>query len=234
MGDDAYDGYTRFKNWDEDDFGRPDEDECRFFEAEVTPLLKNAPVSSSILEVGFGNGHFLGWAKGKAARVCGSEVQSELAARAERMGIAVVRDLENLPADSFDLIAAFDVFEHIPYQQLVRLIGGFHRALKPGGALLARFPNGDSPFSLPVTHGDATHVTVLGAGMVHDMMGREPWQGYDLRAPAEPSSGVVHGLKITAKKGLRALFRLYAKAAYLGQSAPSTFTINYMLVATKR
>jgi len=53
--------------------------------------------------------------------------------------------------------------EHVPYDELVQMLSRIRQLLNPEGRLIARFPNGDSPFSGRYQHGDATHVKSLTA-----------------------------------------------------------------------
>ena len=60
-------------------------------------------------------------------------------------------DLTKLPfpAKKFDVIVALSILEHIPPKQLPTVIGHFKRVLKPGGYLIAGYPNeGDKIFKL--------------------------------------------------------------------------------------
>jgi ubiquinone/menaquinone biosynthesis C-methylase UbiE len=52
-------------------------------------------------------------------------------------------DLTKLPfkAKQFDVVVALSILEHIPPKQLPVVIGHFERALKPGGYLIAGYPN---------------------------------------------------------------------------------------------
>ena len=77
-------------------------------------------------------------------------------------------------AGSFDTIVAFDVFEHFTQQQIRDRLAAAAVLLKPGGGLVLRFPNGQSPFGLAPQYGDATHVTPLSLGAVVQLLGETP------------------------------------------------------------
>jgi SAM-dependent methyltransferase len=53
-------------------------------------------------------------------------------------------DLE-LPASSFDAVASFYVFNHVPRELLAPLLAGIHRWLVPGGWLVSAFGASDNP-----------------------------------------------------------------------------------------
>ncbi|RWC92982.1 MAG: methyltransferase domain-containing protein [Mesorhizobium sp.] len=230
----SYEGYHEWKGWDKDQFGRYDKGEDLFYDLEVATLLPSPSESvSSIFEIGFGNGSFLGWAREKQYDVFGSELQPELIGRALDMGFIVKDGIENMPASSLSAVVAFDVFEHIPYTELLKTCKFAFSALKPGGYLIARFPNGDSPFSLPIQNADVTHVHALGSGIIRELMRSAGFVIEELRAPKESPVTLKSKIALPIKKVMRSLFAYYVRFAYLGGATPSTFALNYLLVARK-
>lgn len=118
-----------------------------------------------VLEIGFGQGAFLVWAREQGADVSGTELDSTSLDAAREAGFDIVSaDFERtgeLGAAEFDVIVAYDVFEHLSAEDLVAKLAAIDRALCPQGLLVMRYPNGQSPFGLPSQHGDATHVLAL-------------------------------------------------------------------------
>lgn len=98
--------------------------------------------------------------------VTGTELNTELLAVASSLGYPVFDAdyLTQASQDTFDVIAAFDVLEHIPPEQTISFLRDCKRLLKSEGCLVLRFPNGDSPASLPTFHGDPTHLNWIGSG----------------------------------------------------------------------
>ena len=96
-----------------------------------------------------------------------------LAAAAER-GIELLdADFERIAdthAGRFDAIIAFDVFEHFSYDEVVVRLHAAERMLKPGGHLLMRFPNAQSPFGLVPQHGDPTHRSYLSRSVFEQLI----------------------------------------------------------------
>lgn len=230
----SYESYAEWKSWTEENFGRPDRGEIAFYEKELgTRLTGTTSAQKSVLEIGFGNGPFLGWALAKNWHVYGCEVQETLRARAEKAGVSIVAGPGDLAPRSLDAVVAFDVFEHIEYRALVDLCRAILVALKPGGVLVARFPNGDSPFGMILQHGDPTHLTVLGMGVVKELMLSSGFSRFQLRAPAETPFGIQDAVKLKIKVLLRSAYSSFVRIAFLGQAPPPTFTVNYLLVAQK-
>lgn len=159
-----YGGYTEWKEW-RGDF-RASARESRYFAAELasTPLA-----GRRVLEIGFGDGAFLAWAKAQGADIAGTETQAPLIAAARAKGFeAYPADLDALLAAGrrFDLVVAFDVIEHWDMQTLIANLKQIHALLDAGGLLLARFPNGQSPFGRVYQYGDITHRSVLSASSI--------------------------------------------------------------------
>ena len=110
----------------------------------VWALRKYFPHFSSLLEVGCGTGFVLsGIAQAfPGARIAGSEIHTAgLAFAARRLPTVELQqmDARKLPyREEFDVVAAFDVIEHIVEDELV--LQNFHRAIKPGGGCLITVP----------------------------------------------------------------------------------------------
>lgn len=163
-----YCGYADWKGW-QGEFTASDRDE-RYFAAEFAALPVVA--GQSVLEIGFGNGAFLAWARARGASVVGTEADAAMVAAARAKGFdAYPADLDALRAAGrrFDLVAAFDVLEHWDKQTLIANLGAIRALLNPGGSLLARFPNGHSPFGRLHQYGDLTHQTVLSATSIRQL-----------------------------------------------------------------
>ena len=165
-----YESYTDFKGW-----GAFDEAlfqaRSAYFEGEFRACKIGG---ARILEIGYGRGYFLHWARRKGAEVCGIEISPEMYERLKGEGFEVyignVLDNPDLAERQFDLIVALDVFEHLPLDDLKQLLVWCAAHLAVGGRLIARFPNTQSPFSMIYQHGDVTHVTYLSASIFQQLL----------------------------------------------------------------
>ncbi len=169
QGADLYGGYAQWKQW-EGDFQASDRD-ARYFAAEFSGI---ALANKRVLEIGFGNGRFLAWAKSQGALVAGTEIEETMLARAREKGfVALPASLDALVAGSgrFDIVVAFDVFEHWDKQTLITNLQHIASLLDAGGLVLARFPNGHSPFGRVYQHGDITHQTALSTSSIEQLAG---------------------------------------------------------------
>ena len=108
----VYETYDRWKDWDDAAFLSCSPRQAAYFAGE----LAGHPLKDShVLEIGFGNGEFLGFARGLGAHVYGTEVQPALVERARQAGIATLEadlaDADRKLARPVDLVVAFDVLE---------------------------------------------------------------------------------------------------------------------------
>ena len=182
--DPALAGYTEWKQWGEARFGHCSKGDARYFAWHVARCHPAA--IKSALEIGFGNGNFLGWARARGIDVVGIETQAALRERANNADLESHASLAELDGKrQFDLIVAFDVFEHIEQSNLFALCQDLATRMKPNGALLCRVPNGESPLGRMLQHGDLTHLSTLGlskfrqiaatTGMEVACFGEWPW-----------------------------------------------------------
>lgn len=151
-----YSEYRTWKNWTE--LFKPSHSECLLFEKEFDGIaLKKA----RLLDIGFGSGSLLAWARQKGAEVEGMEILEELVAAAREQDIPTWQSLDDPPNDAFDVITLFDVCEHIPRNDLEKTFRKLSRILVPGGTLIVRVPNCQSPFGWVNQLGDHTHISQL-------------------------------------------------------------------------
>lgn len=157
--------YPRWKSWDR--LFAVTAEEAAYFSGETRDL---AIAGAEVLEIGFGSGAFLAWARERGAQVAGIEINPVLQEAARRAAIELLStDLESAARDHagrFDTIVAFDVFEHLRHEELVAALRATCAMLKVGGRLALRFPNGQSPFGLAPQHGDPTHRAALSKALL--------------------------------------------------------------------
>lgn len=160
--------YNRWKGWAGDTFGKIERSQIFYFNAEMRKTGLMASGAVRVLEIGFGNGSFLSYAKAKGWDICGTEISADLVEAGKRAGFNCLQadNVRDFPDDAFDLVVAFDVLEHVPPDQLEGFLQEIKRILRPSGVCVARFPNGDSPFGMYYQNGDMTHISVIGSGKV--------------------------------------------------------------------
>jgi 2-polyprenyl-3-methyl-5-hydroxy-6-metoxy-1,4-benzoquinol methylase len=226
--------YARWKTWDAETFGHVSSSNDTYYAAEIGPLLRGHR-QPRVLEIGFGNGTFLGWCLSRGFDIRGIELLSELRDLASRVGVAAYSSLDE-PAlvgqrGEFDCIVAFDVLEHIEQGQLPAYFQAIAALLKEGGTFVARFPNGDSPFGRTPQHGDLTHVTTLGGQKIRHLATIAGLDVVALKQPeAVPGPGLRGRLRSSLKMAARRVIeragaRLYAVGSRVVPYSPNLIAV---------
>lgn len=226
--------YLTWKNWDANSFGNYTKWHASFFRSEIkkTGLTK----VEDVLEVGFGNGEFISFSEASGFSTVGVEICFELVETARDRGYEAYTHLDEVPNNRlFDLIILFDVLEHIEQPEIPNLLNKLKKTLKPGGTILARFPNGDSPFGRPHQHGDITHKTTIGSGKIRYFADTA---GLDVKycgSPSMPITGspLKYAIYNSLARPLRWVLDKSIGALYF-QRTDLTFSPNLTVILTRR
>ncbi|MHC5795224.1 class I SAM-dependent methyltransferase [Lacisediminihabitans sp. FW035] len=157
--------YVEWKGWvDQTPFGHLSAGEAAYFSSELKGVHVKPDGIRDVLEIGYGNGSFLAYCRSMGWNITGTELDAGLVKAATDSGYEVFAadQMAQLAGRSFDLIAVFDVLEHIPQEAIPAFLIELTRALREGGRILFRFPNADSWLGNPLQNGDPTHVTAIG------------------------------------------------------------------------
>ncbi len=157
--------YVEWKGWvDQTPFGLLEPGESVYLDSELRDVLARSHGIADVLEVGYGNGAFLSYCRTRGWNVTGTELDPGLIEAAAASGFRVfpADQLDRIADGSFDLIAVFDVLEHIPQEAVPGFLSALSGKLRAGGQILFRFPNADSWLGNPLQNGDPTHVTAIG------------------------------------------------------------------------
>ncbi|MEJ0022957.1 MAG: methyltransferase domain-containing protein [Alphaproteobacteria bacterium] len=191
---DSYLAYDTLKGWDASPFMEVSLGDRLLFDHHLGQV---GLAGKKVIELGFGNGSFLGWARERGAKVYGAEVQPKLIAKAIEQDVTIVSSDLSLSVDalrnSVALIAAIDVMEHLSIAENRAMLVAVASLLEPGGLLFVRFPNGASPLSLPVQAGDVTHVSTLSPAIVRQLASDLPFSVRYEGAPHRSITGGVFG-----------------------------------------
>jgi 2-polyprenyl-3-methyl-5-hydroxy-6-metoxy-1,4-benzoquinol methylase len=219
----GYEDYSSQKGWSEEQFAVLDAREAGYLAAELRRHRLSCG-GARVLEVGFGNGQVLQFAKQAGADVHGVEIQQDLVSRARQKGFSAYESLDAaagaLAGKPVDLFFLFDIVEHLDADELVALLHRLGELANLGGsAIVARFPNGDSPFGLCRQNGDFTHKTAIGAGVAHQLFRKGGWTITYLGEPARYSRSVPHKIYSVLSNGLRRASRLPWALSISGEAA---------------
>lgn len=208
-----YEGYAEAKGWT----GQDSAAHFPFFD-HLASLAGMTP--GRLLEVGFGDGCLLDWAKARGYEASGNDILPSMVEAARRRGLDVrLGELKagDFAERSFDWIVAMDVLEHLTTDQIIEHLIIFRALLSPGGKVVVRFPNGASPFFGVHHYGDVTHLTPLSPESLRQLAARARLTvSRELRLRPYPS-----GLGAKAKRWLsyraRDVIELVAATAYYGR-----------------
>lgn len=129
----------------------------------LPPLL--ASEAGKIYEAAVGPGILQCWLKSHGiSEVEGCDISHKEIDLAKNFNARIVKsdaikDLEErFAADSFSLIVALDFYEHLERADFSKFLDIAFSRLQPGGTLILRGPNGDSPLVGTNFYNDVTHV----------------------------------------------------------------------------
>lgn len=229
--------YLEWKHWSPDSFGSLSTREACDFAANLSKAHTVLPAGSQALEIGFGNGAFLEFGRRRGWRMHGTEANPTLVDRARSKGFQAIHSesLAGFADSSFHLVAAFDVLEHIPLDQLPGFLAEVRRVLRPEGLFLARFPNGDSPFGLPIQNGDPTHRTAIGSIRARWLAAQASLEvvylGHEVHALW---AGVTHTPHRLFAVPVMALMNLFLNLVFSPRDPMPWCSANMVLIARKR
>jgi 2-polyprenyl-3-methyl-5-hydroxy-6-metoxy-1,4-benzoquinol methylase len=170
--------------------------------------------AARIVDLGCGAGSMVWWLHKRGYSAAeGVDLSAEQVAVAKALGVTNVRqtDLRTYladAADSFDVVFARDVFEHLDRTTLVRVLDLVHTSLRPGGRLVLQVPNAESPFGGRIRYGDITHELAFTSASVSQLLLMAGFSEPRTYSVEPVVYGVKTFLRLLAWKGVQALYRL--------------------------
>jgi len=153
--------------------------------------------------------------------------------------------VRNSESESYDVVIAFDIIEHLTKPELFDLADEIYRVLTPGGFWIAHAPNAEGVFGARIRYSDLTlrRVPCRYAPLVHEQAFTRESMEQLARAAGfraiecfedEP---VVHGIKSMIRwliwKGARALLRIFVMAETGDTGRKALFSQNLLACARK-
>lgn len=191
-----------------------------------------------ILELGCGDGAFL-FELAELGYTSLVGVDSHLAV--PRLGEtpffieADARDFLAQCEESFDLVCAFDLVEHLYLGEAVDLMRLIFESLSPGGAVVLRTPNAGSVLASYGTHSDLSHVASYSEYSLFQLFDTAGFVRHKLVLETErpiPRSQIGRrGLRIIRRILNNQVHRLFYFAR--GQRAPRCYSFNLEAVSYK-
>ena len=172
------------------------------------------------LEIGFGDGRLLDWARARGHDITGVEILPDMVEAAQRRGHRVQQGPLKpgmFPASSFDFIFVMDVFEHLTTAELLELLSLARALLRPAGKVIARFPNGKSPFFGDYQFSDVTHISCLTAASLDQIAERAGMRVTASLVIRPFPAGLKAKIRRWFAYRLRTIFEITVGLAYYGK-----------------
>ena len=135
---------------------------CADYDINYGPLLP-ADTNCKILDIGSGTGHLLYYLKKNGyTDFLGIDISQQQVDHcrknvSEKVEKADAFEFLKNKGNTYDVIVAQYILEHIPKERIIDFLRLIHGALKPQGICLTKVPNMANPFALRARYMDYTH-----------------------------------------------------------------------------
>ncbi len=229
----VYENYEESQGWSDKEFGAYTASEDGYLKKEMAGIIAAARANSDfrVLDVGFGNGAFIGWCRANNIQCDGLEVNVAQIAKAREAGYTAYSSFDEIKNGKYDAVVGFDVLEHIESTALVAFLRDARKVSCRPSTMLFRFPNGDNPFSLWMQNGDLTHRTFIGSGMIVQASIQAGLTVTKIGDPATSYNGLPIQSKIQVFIGqaLRRLIGKFVVALFMSGQKNIRFSPNLMV-----
>lgn len=161
---------------------------------------------NGVVDLGSGRGEWLALLRDEGIQASGVDANAAFVEAGRAGGLDLVHGdavthVQDLPANSVDMITAFHVIEHLDVETLLALLAAAMHALRPGGCLLLETPN---PANLQMAacdfYNDPTHRSPLPPALTEFLVSASGFGDVEMRPlhanqpPFEPAGGQVEQL----------------------------------------
>lgn len=178
----------------------------RYYLRNWFPTSKKA----SVLELACGNGKLLNFFKSMGyENILGIDISPEQVAVARKNGVNVeqadVLEYLEKSEESYDLIVAIDLIEHLQKNEVMLFLELCLKKLEANGRIILQTPNPDSPFGMSVFCGDFTHETCFSPSGLSRLLRLHGFDSIEIREAGPVIHGVFSFIRFAAWK----IFRLF-------------------------
>jgi len=146
------------------------------FAKEILPIITDLPKDIQIVDMGCGSGSLVSLlVDNNFSEVTGVDLSNEQVELAKQLGVSnviqgdIIEWLNNQKT-KMDLVLGMDIIEHFTKDELVDLLLGVKKHLKPGGKVIFRTPNLDAPLATVFANGDFTHENYMNLSSAEQLM----------------------------------------------------------------
>ena len=196
--------------------------------------------SARILDLGCGSGTFLHFLREAGYEsISGVDNSPEQAELARLLGFNEVRQadvstfLRTEASESYEVITAFDVIEHLTKAELLQLADEVYRTLAPGGRWIIHAPNAEGFMGSRIRYADLTHEQAFTRESVEQLARAAGFNS----AQCFEDAPIAHGLKSIARlfvwKCARGVLRLFFMAETGDTGRNAIFSQNLLALVRK-
>ena len=117
------------------------------------------------------------------------------------------------PAQSVDALVGIDLVEHLTKDDFMTMLKYSDRALAPGGVLILRYPNGDSPLVGLNLFNDVTHVWTYTTNCVQTLAAMHGFSTVTFVDESDTAVRDLRWLKVPLARISGFIFRVLIRAA---------------------
>jgi 2-polyprenyl-3-methyl-5-hydroxy-6-metoxy-1,4-benzoquinol methylase len=192
---------------------------------------------AAIVDLACGNGMLLHFFKGRGyTNIAGVDISGEQVALSKQVvdNVEEGNVLQYLASrrNTFDLITAIDIIEHLGKDEALDFLDGIVAALKPGGRLILQTPNAESPWMGQIRYGDFTHEVVFTVSSLGKLMMLCGLQGIQGRETGPVFHGLMSTLRGITWQVIRVGLKIY-NIAETGTGGSGVFTRVFLVSGTK-
>lgn len=202
-----------------EDIKQQAQEKAYLFDRIVLPRLPQSH-EGTIAELACGHGTFLAWLRMRRyTRLIGVDSSPEQIAMARLIiGADAFLDTVNnwlsaQPDHSVDAIVAIDLIEHISKDEFMQLLHEAIHVLRPGGVLLLRYPNGDSPLVGLNLFNDITHVWTYTTNCVRTLATMHGYASVDFVDESSDAVRDSRWIKVPLGRVIRLILSAIVRAA---------------------
>jgi len=206
-------------------------------------LVRNlfpADRQARVLDLGCGDGALLFVAQQAGYRqITGVDLSPEQVEIARSRGLPRIEEAEIMPflaaqpAQSYDLVIAFDVIEHLSKPELMAVMGEIHRVLRDGGRWIIHVPNAQSPFFGRIRYGDFTHEMAFTQRSLASVLRVTGFAAIECFEDQPTAHGLVSLIRLMLWKILINGLRLYIMIESGERGDDLIFSQNLLAIASK-
>ncbi|HEV7682007.1 MAG TPA: methyltransferase domain-containing protein [Pyrinomonadaceae bacterium] len=196
--------------------------------------------STRILDLGCGNGTLLHFLRESGFNsISGVDNSPEQTEQAKLLGLTQVRHadvsafLASEASESYDVITALDIIEHLTKVELLDLADEVYRTLAPGGRWIIHAPNAEGFMGSRIRYADLTHEQAFTPASISQLARAAGFRSWECYEDAPIAHGVKSSSRLLVWKCARGFLRLLFMAETGDTGGNAIFSQNLLAVVRK-